>query len=634
MHMCTSWSFLRRQAFWSGPDANLERIPLTPRRGTKSGRGGERRAAVSIDTWQEPFRDSGILEYVLQSIDVSTIPASVAKQHLRVIGNSVVDNDGIREIVMEYLNKLVACLAVEELTMTALVVLHNLGNDFEPAHLKAAQSRLDNTLAEYFVAGKISEEATEYAMDLLTWTTEKLAPAQLEDNTSVSVFNSILQVTTQCDEDQQEEYLAILVHYLQDAEFQQKVATPDTIERLIDLMFAFESRLTPEEIEGVFQELNTHADPNNVVSEDPGVILMVRLVNSISAISASDAFVRTFTLRNPVVEKVIPKLTSPSPSPSTVCACVILGNLATSDEVCIEMVETMRLHLPLITMLSSPTEQAILYAAAGFTRHLAFPPTNRTLLGQAGLIPPTMHLLTHPSSTIRGEAAAILHKLVTNNLPNIQTIITTPLPPTIPLSTLPNTPSPPPPPPPPHPSFLQLIVTQALTPASPLPSTTMKNPMIELSRTLISILRYTRHPATEPPVVENLSHAIFSTPAIARPVARLVRQRFYADARSEGLLGLGLMAQSVDGAVCVVRELESDTALLGAIKEFAVEQREVEVGKSQVGAGGGVASSEGRDWGNAVVLLHGLVDHGIDAMGAELRREVEVLQAELGRLGV
>ena len=92
---------------------------------------------------------------------------------------------------------------------------------------------------------------------------------------------------------------------------------------------------------------------------------------------------------------------------------------------------------------------------------------------------------------------------------------------------------------------------------------------------------------------------------MARPIARLVRQRFYADARSEGLLGLGLMAQTPEGALGVANEVKADEGLLDAIKEFAGEQKsgDAQTQKSN--------ESAGRDYQNALVLLHGLATNGV-----------------------
>jgi hypothetical protein len=95
---------------------------------------------------------------------------------------------------------------------------------------------------------------------------------------------------------------------------------------------------------------------------------------------------------------------------------------------------------------------------------------------------------------------------------------------------------------------------------------------------------------------------MFECPHVARPLAKLVRQRFYADARSEGLLGLGLMAQSPEGAARVIEEIKEDGGLLEAIKDFAE------------GKDGGVeqqGQAAGRDYQNAIVLLQALQNHWV-----------------------
>lgn len=454
---------------------------------------------------------------------------------------------------------------------------------------------MDKIVTEKLAAGKIPDAAIDFATDILTWTTEKLTQVQLIDSISLQVFDNLLKISPEYDEDHVQEYIAILVHYLQDPEFQQKVATLETVEKLVDLMLNFESnQLTEGDIGNTMHDLSTQTGPEDSASET-NVILMTRVVNSLSAMSASDAFMQRFTLESPVIQKLKANIESLEIFPSTVCSCVILGNLATSDLVCIEIVTTMRIHLALIQILGSCEEQALLYAAAGFMRHLTFPESNRAILGQAGLIETCCRLLMNHDPTVRGEAAAILSKLASSCFPNIKKMIMETLPSHIKAAQLPETEEAS------QPSILHYIVMQALAPSQPLPSTTMKNPIIELGRTLVAILRYIRR-SNNDEGLGDMSIEFFKTPLIARPVARLVRQRFYADARSEGLLGLGLMAQSPDGALCVVNEMKADEGLLNAVKEFAVEQR----GDAQK-----TNESAGRDHQNAVVLLHGLATNAV-----------------------
>jgi hypothetical protein len=416
---------------------------------------------------------------------------------------------------------------------------------------------------------------------------------------SLDTFSDLVKVTLDYDEDHYHEYVAILVHYLQDPEFQAKAATPELLADLITLMLDFESRLTRTEVEAVFEELAISKSAEKTTPDSTNVILAAQLIGNVSAISATDTFAKRFNVRSQVVETIRAKLNA-SPSPATICTCVMLGNLAMSDEVCTDMVRIMELHLPLARILASSSKPALLYAAAGFMRHLAFPEVNRAPLADAGLLQTCTALLKQTDAAVRGEAAAIIGKLVTGNLHNIIKVVCEKVGETV----VPDA----------HPivgveassesTILHQLIDQALAPAGPLPSTAMKNPTIELSRSIATILRFLGRPSAEDNI-DAVREQMLKVPLIARPLAKLVRQRFYADARSEGLLGLGLMAQTSQGAKLVLEEACEDAGLLDAIKEFA----EGKDGGTEQQA----ASSSGRDYQNAVVLLQALQNNWVSS---------------------
>lgn len=470
-------------------------------------------------------------------------------------------------------------------------------NIADPAKAAAAVIRLDFTLSGYLAGHRIPDAALDYATELLAWTTEKLTAAQFNDDVSLDTFSDLVKVTLDYDEDHYHEYIAILVHYLQDPEFQAKAATPELLGDLMTLMFDFESRLTADEVEAVFDELAIAKSTEKTTPDSTNVILAAQLIGNVSAISATDTFAKRFNVRSQVIETVRAKLNA-TPSPSTICACVMLGNLAMSDEVCTDMVRIMELHLPLAKILTSRSKPALLYAAAGFMRHLTFPEVNRAPLADAGLLQTCTALLKLTDAAVRGEAAAIIGKLVTSNLHNIIKVVSEKIGETV----IPDA----------HPvvgveassesTILHRIVHQALAPAGPLPSTAMKNPTIELSRSIVTILRFLGRPSAADNV-DAIREQMLEVPLIVRPLAKLVRQRFYGDARSEGLLGLGLMAQTPYGAQLVLEEVREDAGLLEAIKEFAE-------GKDG-GAEQQPASSSGRDFQNAVVLMQALQNNWV-----------------------
>jgi hypothetical protein len=350
-------------------------------------------------------------------------------------------------------------------------------------------------------------------------------------------------------------------------------------------MLDFEARLTPAEIEAVFAELSNTKSDDKTPSDETNVLLLTQLINSVSALSSTDAFAKNFSVRSPVIERIRASFQRhTNRSPSTVCTCVMLGNLAMSDEVCIDMISIMELHTPLIDILQFEQHSALLYAATGFLRHLTFPEANRTSLRNANLIQACQkQLRVSNDAAVLGEIAAILGKMATNNRKNIEQMV-------LHTTSVENAPS-----------ALKELVKKALAPATPLPSTTMKNLSIEAGRTIVAILRYLGRPNAEGDI-SALQQEMFKISLLARLVARLVRQRFYADARSEGLLGLGLMAQSPEGAAQVIAEIKEDSGLLKAIKEFAE------------GKDGGVeqqGSAAGRDYQNAMVLLQALQNNSV-----------------------
>jgi hypothetical protein len=459
---------------------------------------------------------------------------------------------------------------------------------------------------------RVPEGGVDYAVDLLTWITGKLTAEQLKDDDSLTIFAHLVKVALAYDEDHYHEYVAILVHYAQDPEFQQNIATPDILDDLVVLMLDFEARLSPAEIQAVFQELAITKTDDKPASDDTTVLLLSQLINSISSLSATDAFAQNFTVRSPVIERIRAKLGYPTDNfPSAVCACVMLGNLAMSDEICIDMVSIMQLHMPLRDILFFSTHSALLYAALGFLRHLAFPEANRTEIGDARIIEACHNYIGRQTddAAVRGEVAALLCKLATNNSKNIERVVMYKVGQRkyeegeLPLRSVDN-----------GPTCLDDMVKQSLEPAKPLPSTSMKNYMVEVGRTIVSILRYLGRAGTSGDIdVDAIRLRMFEIEHVARPLAKLVRQRFYADARPEGLLGLGLMAQSPEGAARVIEEIKKDEGLLEAIKDFAEGK---DGGTEQQG------QAAGRDYQNAVVLLQALQNHWVSLM---LRLNVRML---------
>ncbi|KAK4997432.1 hypothetical protein LTR60_007752, partial [Cryomyces antarcticus] len=67
-------------------------------------------------------------------------------------------------------------------------------------------------------------------------------------------------------------------------------------------------------------------------------------------------------------------------------ACLVLGNLARTDEICIRMVEELQIHKPLVHILGNTSDARLSHAAAGFLKQLARPKENEETLRAAGTV--------------------------------------------------------------------------------------------------------------------------------------------------------------------------------------------------------------------------------------------------------
>lgn len=69
-------------------------------------------------------------------------------------------------------------------------------------------------------------------------------------------------------------------------------------------------------------------------------------------------------------------------------ACLALGNVARSDDVCIALVQQSAMHRSLVAILDDPanTDAQLLHSTLSFLKNLAIPIINRATLGEAGLL--------------------------------------------------------------------------------------------------------------------------------------------------------------------------------------------------------------------------------------------------------
>lgn len=118
----------------------------------------------------------------------------------------------------------------------------------------------------------------------------------------------------------------------------------------------------------------------NLDAEEEKSLLRNAISQTLSDISATGMFARRYTINSPLVGSLIQWLSSPHEQ-LQISSCLILGNLARSDSVCVEMVSHLLLHQKLLELLQDQSNIQVAYAALGFLRNLALPTWDKGIIG-------------------------------------------------------------------------------------------------------------------------------------------------------------------------------------------------------------------------------------------------------------
>ncbi|KAG0327394.1 hypothetical protein BGZ99_007724 [Dissophora globulifera] len=98
------------------------------------------------------------------------------------------------------------------------------------------------------------------------------------------------------------------------------------------------------------------------------------------------------------------------------CAALCLGNVARSDQHCVQLVHGYNAVEPLIHVVRKATDLKASHAATGVLRNLALPDTNRDIMGDAGVIQACFPLLKKDNALpLQANIVGILKRLCTNN---------------------------------------------------------------------------------------------------------------------------------------------------------------------------------------------------------------------------
>lgn len=274
------------------------------------------------------------------------------------------------------------------------------------------------------------------------------------------------------------------------------------------------------------------------VSEDVQLLnqLRLKLNQTLGDISALPTFLETYPLGSPLVDTLQSWLTRRQET-LQICACVVLGNVARTDEICQLMIDELNIHRALIHNLTNNTIGGVLHASLGFLKNLSIAESNREKLGDADIIPAISKIWTYDTvPQVQLAATSVTRLVIASNVKNISRLLTS-------LSSDPDSPA--------HSrTYLSLLLSLcSRTDTAPI-KTEIGRTICSICRTLLSRKKVSDDKDEQ---TSTLLDRLFDLhKEIAHPVGAMITQTEWPVVRSEGWFALALMASHDKGCPAVV----------------------------------------------------------------------------------
>ncbi|KAI5794288.1 armadillo-type protein [Peziza echinospora] len=345
------------------------------------------------EKWRLPIGESGILSLAAQVLDEKAGVHELQRQALRICGNTCAEQDVNREILISRPNGLKAFIvAITNIDLIdyAIPVLFNVIVNYEPAQKKAIEDGAGDALFQLLnqvdVVAEDVEDGTQVtqAEHLLKLADIFATHDSFKEGLDPSSLAALLRYTLSPklqDLDLYSYLLTIITHLLGNVKFQRYLINTTSVKVLLDVLEDSYSRFSKDDSPETAKIL-TH--------------LRKALIATLSDVSSNPAFPEKYPLEtSSLLKKLHAWLSTPEVAPDSgnkrayllsealqTSACIMLGNLATSDTACRTLVQTHRIHIPIIKIMGQKSKDAgTVYSAVGMLRNLVLPLENKPIVG-------------------------------------------------------------------------------------------------------------------------------------------------------------------------------------------------------------------------------------------------------------
>ncbi|KAL8934806.1 MAG: hypothetical protein Q9216_005722 [Gyalolechia sp. 2 TL-2023] len=473
-------------------------------------------------SWRLPFGQSGLLELFLRFLTDLDLDGEILAPCLRLVGNCCVDADLNREIAIssEYIPSLMSHLRRNELVAITISVIYNICSEYDRAQHAFRTNGLCSALVNILVDSNFETgPLLPYICSLLSFSTQQADLADCPDHSLQTVTKLLQQPDVKPGD------MLLIVNamnvFLQQERFRRQFVEHDLVTVLLDVLtgsYTYE-----------FLDIDT---------EEEVSILRNTISQILSDVSATTVFARSYPVNSSLVGSMIQWLSSPYDQ-LRIASCLVLGNLARSDSVCLDMIRRLSLHRKLLDIVQDRSNVQVVYAALGFLRNLALPAENKSIIGtqqSVETISSFWSLDFNPQ--VQYISVCLLRQLLNNCIGNVRWLLES-------LSPDEDSPA--------HEkTYLSLLLLL-------FGRTDDISTKVEIGRTIATICRCIASSSQGLPLESTnaILHRLYGMHAdIARPLAMMVSQSRFPIIRSEGWFALALMARSREGTAPVSEALQ------------------------------------------------------------------------------
>ncbi|KIH89390.1 GTP-binding protein [Sporothrix brasiliensis 5110] len=365
-------------------------------------------------SWRIPIGESGLLDFFLGILSVDGLRQSLKIHTLRLIGNSCADEDDNRARVVagNQIGRIVSLLGDNSTLAFVIPVLYNICVDYEPAQLQAIQAHLSRGLIS-IVSGPRLAQCRAFLnivcklLGLLVANESEVAVA--DPATPAYLLQLAVSPENALDIEEFSVLVSVALAYLTHEPFQEEIIRQNGVQALLT---AYSDSYTKYDV--------TQMDPEDAADYKA---LGNRFMHIIADVVALPSFETHYTLSSVPVHILQSWVSNTYTNVHLKTAgCIALGNLARSDQASTYFVQDVKIHLPLIQLLSQPNaslldlssdaavggispSSQLVFSALSYLKNLAIPIVNKPVLG-----------------TLLDPPANILPRLwtSTNNQPQVQ----------------------------------------------------------------------------------------------------------------------------------------------------------------------------------------------------------------------